>query len=105
MHKHVPSKTTHLLRVHQFTAQQVGKGSKRRNELSLNTKSNCTYESVHSKATYQLRVHQFTTQQVEGGKGRNTIDQVSIHCTKSNLEYASLQKVLSLNNPKELLQF
>ena len=38
MHKHVHSKATYILRVHQFTTQQVGKGDKGRNKFSLNTK-------------------------------------------------------------------
>ena len=41
-HKHVHWMATYRLRVHQFTTQQVGKGGKRRNEVSLNTKWVCT---------------------------------------------------------------
>jgi len=67
--------------VHQFTAQQVGEGDKRRNDFSLNTKSNLEY----AQATYSLRVHQFTAQQV--GKGVRRRNEFSLN-TKSNLEYA-----------------
>jgi len=68
MHKHVHSKATYALIVHQFITQQVGKGGKRRNEFSLNTKSMMSmHKHVHSMATYFLIVYQFTTQQV--GKG------------------------------------
>ena len=78
MHKHVHSKTTYALRVHQFTTQKVGKGGKR-NEFSLNTKSMFTmHKHVHSKATHRLRVHQFTTQHV--GKGTDfTQHKMSMH--------------------------
>ena len=48
MHKHVHSKETYILRVHQFTTQQVGKEDKRRNEFSLNTKSNLEYAQTCS---------------------------------------------------------
>jgi len=39
MQKHVHSKATYPLRVHQFTTQQVGKGSNRRNKYSLITQN------------------------------------------------------------------
>ena len=61
MHKHVHSKATYNLRVHQFTTQQVGKGGKR-DEFSLITQNPIMsmHKHVRSKATYPLRVHQFT---------------------------------------------
>ena len=63
MHKHVHSKATYPLSVHQFTTQQVGNAGKRRNEFSLFTQ-NPIMNDVHSKATYPLSVHQFTAQQI-----------------------------------------
>ena len=66
MHKHVHSKATYLLRMHQFIAQQVGKGTNFHSSHKI-LSSICKH--VHSKATYLLRVHQFTAQQVgKGGK-------------------------------------
>jgi len=80
VHKHVHLKATYPLRVHRFTAQQVGKGGKSRNEF-LNTKSNLEY----AQATYSLRVHKFTAHQV--GKGVRRRNEFSLN-TKSNLDYA-----------------
>jgi len=70
MHKHVHSKATYQLRVHQFTAQQVGKGGKEGTNFHSSHKIlSCACKHFHSKATYPLRVHQFTAQQVgKGGK-------------------------------------
>jgi len=59
------SKATYCLRVHQFTAQQVGKGGTIFHSSHKILSWVCKY--VHSKATYLLRVHQITSQQV--GKG------------------------------------
>ena len=39
MRKHVYSKATYFLGVHQFITQQVGKGGKRRNEFSCITQN------------------------------------------------------------------
>jgi len=91
MFRHVNSKATYLLRVHQFTAQQVGNGGTTFH--SSHKISSWMFRHVHSKATYPLRVYQFTAQQVgKGGKERTT------HHTKSYLQYASMfiQRQLTL---------
>jgi len=79
-YKHVHSKVTYQLKVHQFTVRQVGKGGKQCDHSSyhsLHTKLNPTYKHVHSKVTYSLRAHQFTVQQV--GKGGKECDHSSYH--------------------------
>jgi len=75
MHKDIHSKVTYNLRVHQFPTQQVGKGDKRRNKFSLNTKWVCTNvfiewqltvwectSSEHSKWVKELKKEQIFTQ-------------------------------------------
>jgi len=78
--KHVHSKVTYSLRVHQFTVWQVGKGGKECDHStyhSLHTKFNPTRKHDHSKVTYRLRVHQFTVRQV--GKGGKECDHSTYH--------------------------
>jgi len=54
--------------MHQFTAQQVGKGDKEGTNFHSSHKIlSWMFKHVYSKATYPLKVHQFTAQQV--GKG------------------------------------
>jgi len=78
MHKHVHSKATHRLRVHQFTIQQLGKEVKEGTDLhSTQNPILSMHTHVHSKATYNLRVHQFTTQQVGKGKRRNKLSTIT----------------------------
>ena len=66
MHKHVHSKATYPLRVHQFTTPQGCEGGKKGMNFIHHTNLILSmHKHVYSKATYPLRVHQFTTQQVE----------------------------------------
>ena len=51
MHKQVHSEATYILRVNQFTTQQVGKGDKGRNKFSLNTKWVCTNMFIERQLT------------------------------------------------------
>jgi len=91
-YKHVHSKVTYSLRVHQFTVRQVGKGGENvigkwgmeaKNVIiqvtTHYTKFNPVYKHDHSKVTYSLRVHQFTVRQVVKGENVIGIDQVVTH--------------------------
>ena len=81
MHENVHLTTTYVLRVHQFTAQQIGKEWK--GTIFQLTQSHLGYEHVYLMATYRLRVHQFPTQQVgKGGKRRNKFSLVTKKMSK-----------------------
>jgi len=74
---------TYLLIVHQFTAQQVGKGKK--NSLITQNPILCS-KHVHLKATYLLILQQFTAQQVgKGGKEGTNFHSYASHKIKGNL--------------------
>ena len=86
MHKHLHSKATYPLRVHQFTTQQGCEGGKKRNEFIHHTNLIFSmHKHVYSKATYLLRVHRFTTQQV----GKKVIGGMNFHSSnKPQSQYA-----------------